>query len=179
MFEETRKKIGIYFARIFVNRHKMQEMNFSRIFSKANSALVIIPENLEERKIAIPFLSHMQTKFAGNKLTIVINESIKDVPSTIARSKVIILEKDQRNFFFLPGGFEIKELFLRRYDCVVDLNYQLEPAAAYICKSINSPLKVGFVKEHSDSFYNFQINAQKNNNIRLRYEQLFRTLKMF
>lgn len=179
MFEETRKNLGLYFARVFMNRHKMGQVEFSKIYSQSKSALLIFPEKSEDRKTALPFLTQMQTKFSGNKLTVVINDSIKDVPTTVARSKIIVITREQRNFFFLPKGMEINDLLKKQFDCVVDLNVDLEPAAAYICKGVRAQLKVGFVKEHSDVFYNFQIKPTERTNMRQRYEQLFKTLTMF
>ena len=179
MFETTRRNIGLFFARAVLFNRKTQQVNFSKIFSKAVSALVIIPERADERKTALSFLSQMQTKFNGNRLTVVINDSVKDVPTTVARSKVIIVEKEHRNFFFLPNHHEIKDLLTRKFDCIVDLNMQLEPVAAYLCKGIDAPLKVGFAKEHGDVFYNFQVNISQQRNAALRYEQMFKMLSMF
>ncbi|MBW7889276.1 MAG: hypothetical protein H3C35_13120 [Bacteroidetes bacterium] len=157
----------------------MPQVEFSRIFSTAKSALLILPEKADERKTALPFLTQMQTKFSGNNLTVVVNNSIKDIPTTVARSKVVIISREQRNFFFLPRSLELSELFKKQFDCVIDLNIALEPAATFICKKIRSQLKIGFVKEHSDVFYNFQINPNEKTTMRQRYEQLFKTLTMF
>ncbi len=179
MFETTRRNLGLFFARTFLFNRKTKQINFSKIFTKASSALVIIPENPEERKTALSFLSQMQMKFNGNRLTIIISDSVKDVPTTVARSKVIVVEKDHRNFFFLPNHREVKELLSRKFDCIVDLNTTLEPVAAYLCKGVDAPLKVGFAKEHGDVFYNFQINITQPRNVALRYEQMFKTLSMF
>jgi hypothetical protein len=154
-------------------------MSFSNSFSQAQNAMVIVPENPEYRTVVMPILTLLQNKFQGTRLTLVVNETFRNLATSFVRSTVVTLRDEHLNFFFLPKRSEVNRLLMQKFDIVVDLNIRLVPSAAYLVRGANAPLKVGFLKEHADAYYNFQFNAGTNRNIRSRYEQLFRTLSMF
>ncbi len=179
MFEQQRRNLGIAVTRVLIRGKKAKPMSFSNSFSKAKTAIVIIPENPEQRSVVTQTIILLQNKFQGNKLTLVVNEGHRNFSSTINRSNVTTLKKEHLNFLYLPKKNEIKNLLTQKFDLLVDLNFSLNPSAAYICRSINAPLKVGFSQKNADDYYNFQFTAAPNRNARARYEQLFRTLSMF
>lgn len=158
---------------------RSKPISFSGSFSNAKTALVIIPENPEQRSVVAQTLILLQNKFQGNKLTLVVQEGHRNFSNTLNRSNVTTIKNDQLNYFFLPKKKEISSLLLQKFDVVVDLNFSLVPAAAYLCRAVSAPLKVGFAQQDADGFYNFQFNALPNKSAKLRYEQLFRTLSMF
>jgi hypothetical protein len=178
MFEAKRRKLGIIFTRM-ISRTKESPMSFSNSFSNAKTALVIIPENSEQRSVVAQMLILLQNKFQGNKLTFVVNEGSRNFSNTLNRSNVTTIKNEHLNFFFLPKKNEVANLLNQKFDIVVDLNLSLVPSAAYLCRHINSPLKVGFSQDHADEYYNFQFKAAPNRNTKTKYEQLFKTLSMF
>jgi ADP-heptose:LPS heptosyltransferase len=179
MFEETRKKIGLTLTRFFFRKKAGKPMSFSTSFSRANTALVIVPENDHHRSVALPMLTLLQNKFQGNKLTLVVNDRYKELANPFARSVIVPVLKEQLNFFFLPRKSAFQRVLNQKYDVVVDLNLSLAPTGAYFLRGSNAQLKVGFTQQHADAYYNFQFNSAPNRNPKARYEQLFRTLSMF
>lgn len=179
MFEDTRRKIGLALTRLFVNRKESKSISFSNIFTGARTALVIIPENANHRSVILPTLTLLQNKFQGNKLTIIVNDTFRELSTPFTRSTVVPVTKDQVNFFFLPKKSVFQRVLNQRYDVVVDLNFTLEPTGAFFSRTINAPLKVGFSQPYADAYYNFQFATAPNRNPKMRYEQLFRTLSMF
>lgn len=179
MFEETRKNIGIAITRFLFRNKDDKPVVFSNIFSRAQTAMVILPENPDYRNFIMPVLSMLQNKFQGTRLTLVANEQCRNLTTSFVRSTVVTIRNDQLNFFFLPKRSEVSRLLSQKFDLLLDLNIAQYPTAAYLCRSVNAPLKVGFMKENADSYYNFQYNSGANRNIRSRYEQLFKTLSMF
>lgn len=179
MFEEQRRKFGITLTRIFSRNSVEKPVSFSNSFTNAKTALVIIPESAEARSVVAQMIILLQNKFQGNKLTLVVNEGHRNFSNTINRSSVTTIKNENLNYFFLPKKGEIAALLNQRFDLLLDLNFSLVPSAAYLCRKINAPIKVGFTQEHADAYYNFQFNAAPNRNAKMRYEQLFRTLSMF
>lgn len=179
MFEQQRRNFGITLTRLFSGRKDGKLMSFSNSFSNARTAVVIIPENPEQRSVVAQTIILLQNKFQGNKLTLVVSEGNRSFANTLNRSNVTTIKNDHLNYFFLPKKNEISSLLSQRFDLLVDLNLSLVPFSAYLCRHINAPLKVGFAQEHADIYYNFQFNAAPNRNAKMRYEQLFRTLSMF
>lgn len=179
MFEQQRRKFGITLTRFFSRQRDAKPMSFSNSFSNAKTAVVIIPENPEQRSVVAQTIILLQNKFQGNKLTLVVSEGNRSFANTINRSNVTTIKNDHLNYFFLPRKNDISPLLNQRFDLLVDLNLSLVPFSAYLCRHINAPLKVGFAQDHADVYYNFQFNAAPNRNLKMRYEQLFRTLSMF
>ncbi len=179
MFQETRRTIGILLARLFIGRKEAKTMSFSTVFTGARTALVIIPENATHRSVVLPTLTLLQNKFQGNRLTIIVNDTFRDLANPFNRSTIVPVAKDHVNFFFLPKKTAFQRVLNQRYDVVVDLNLSLVPTGAYFSRKVNAPVKVGFTQENADAFYNFQFSAAPNRSPKVRYEQLFRTLSMF
>ncbi|MFA6468125.1 MAG: hypothetical protein WCW35_04445 [Bacteroidota bacterium] len=179
MFEKQRKNLGLALTRIVFRGKKAKPMSFSGSFSNAKTALVIIPESPEQRSVVAQTIILLQNKFQGNRLTLVVNDGNRSFSNTLNRSNVTTIKNENLNFFFLPKKSEINSLLNQKFDLLLDLNLSLVPSSAYLCRSINAPLKVGFSQEHADTYYNFQFNAAPNRNAKMRYEQLFRTLSMF
>jgi hypothetical protein len=179
MFEEKRRKFGIILTRLKSRTKEPKTMSFSNSFTNAKTALVIIPENSEQRSVVAQMLILLQNKFQGNNLTFVVNEGHRNFSNTLNRSNVTTIRNKHLNFFYLPKKNEITSLLHQKFDLVLDLNFSLVPSAAYLCRNINAPLKIGFSQNHADAYYNFQFNAAPNRNAKTKYEQLFRTLSMF
>jgi hypothetical protein len=179
MFEEKRRKFGLILTRLISQAKEAKPMSFSNSFTNAKTALVIIPENSEQRSVVSQMIILLQNKFQGNKLTFVVNEVNRNLSSTLNRSNVTTIKNEHLNFFFLPKRTEMAFLLNQKFDIVLDLNFSLVPSAAYLCRQINAPLKVGFSQAHADAYYNFQFNAAPNRNAKTKYEQLFKTLSMF
>lgn len=179
MFENVRQSIGIKVARMRFRKNVPPQTDFTHSFSNARSALVIVPENSEHRAMAIPLLTSLQNKFRGNRLTIVIHDSFRDLAGSLAHCNVIALRKEHRGFFFLPKRSVVKDIARQEYDLALDLNIPMVLTAAYLCRITKAVLKVGFVKEKSDLFYNFQMNVSPQANPRAQYERLLQTMTMF
>lgn len=179
MFEEQRRNLGLALTRILSRGNTGKPVSFSNSFTNAKTAVVIIPESAELRTVVAQMIILLQNKFQGNKLTLVVNEGHRNFSNTINRSNVTTIKNDQLNFFFLPKKSEFTLLLNQKFDLLLDLNFSLVPSAAFLCRNINAPIKVGFTQEHADAYYNFQFNAAPNRNAKMRYEQLFRTLSMF
>lgn len=179
MFEQQRRKMGIALTRIVHRTRADKPLSFSNTFSNAKTALVIIPESAEQRSVVAQMIILLQNKFQGNRLTLVVGEGHRNFSNTINRSNVTTIKNDQLNFFYLPKKSEFSSLLNQKFDLLLDLNFSLVPSAAFLCRTVNAAVKVGFTQEHADAYYNFQFNAAPNRNAKMRYEQLFRTLSMF
>ncbi|HTR80317.1 MAG TPA: hypothetical protein VMM58_01725 [Bacteroidota bacterium] len=179
MLESTRQRVGIALADFHFRKQTYAQTEFTRVYSDAHTALVIVPENSEHRALAIPLLTSLQNKFRGNKMTIVIYDSFRDLSSSLAHCEVFPMTKSNIGFFYLPKKKAVQRLSRQRFDVVFDLNIPMVLPAAYLCRSVNARLKVGFAKEDGDKFYNFQLKTSYPLSPQRSFEQLLRTMAMF
>lgn len=179
MFLKQRRKIGFLLAQMRFRRRPAESVGFSRAFSDATTALVIVPTEQNERAFAIPFLRSLQQKFKGNKLTVVSLDSTRDLSVALGPCSVFPLHREQLTMFQIPRKVGIEHLLRRRYDIALDLNTTFDLPAAYLCRSVSASYSIGFAKEHGDTFYNFQFRTSPQRNLQTRYAQLLHTLAMF
>ena len=179
MLEASRLRIGLALAGFHFRKHSYQQTEFTKIYSNARTALVIVPEDNEHRVLAIPLLTSLQNKFRGNKMTVVIYDSFRDLSSSLAQCDVFPITKNNIGFFYLPKRKAVQRLIRQKFDVVFDLNIPMVLPAAYLCRSVDAGLKVGFVKENGDKFYNFQLKTSQQMSPQRSFEQLLRTMAMF
>lgn len=179
MMESSRLRIGLALADFHFRKHAYPQTEFTNLYSNARTALVIVPENGEHRALAIPLLTSLQNKFRGNKMTIVIYDSFRDLSSSLAHCDVFPMTKENIGFFYLPKKRAVQKLSRQKFDVVFDLNIPMVLPAAYLCRSVNAALKVGFAKEYGDKYYNFQLKTSHQLSPQRSFEQLLRTMAMF
>ena len=179
MMESSRLRIGLALADFHFRKHAYPQTEFTKLYSNARTALVIVPENGEHRALAIPLLTSLQNKFRGNKMTIVVYDSFRDLSSSLALCDVFPMTKESISFFYLPKKRAVQKLSRQKFDVVFDLNIPMVLPAAYLCRSVNATLKVGFAKENGDKYYNFQLKTSHQMSPQRSFEQLLRTMAMF
>jgi ADP-heptose:LPS heptosyltransferase len=179
MFLKQRRSIGLVLARMRFRKQQVEQLTFSHAFSDAKSALVIVPVDRTERSQAIPFLRSLQQKFKGNKLTVVSLDSTRDLSSALSQCSMFPVHEKSLTWFQLPRRETVEHLYRQKFDIALDLNTTFELAAAYICRSVDAVYHIGFAKEHSDTFYNFQFRTSPQKNPQTRYAQLLQVLAMF
>ena len=177
MLEPLRKKVGLWFAKFRFRNQGDAVQYFTRAFSRAGSALVLLPEDPSRVKAASELLSILSRRFRGSRLTVLVGEHIQTIPSGLRTPNFIRLYRDAINKFFLPSTHVIAEIKRSDYDVAIDLNLDLVLPYAYICRASNARIRVGFVKESSDIFYNFQIKSRGDHPS--PYSYLTECLEMF
>ena len=177
MFKALRKRSGLWFVKFhFRNRHDTVQ-DFTTALSRAKRALVLLPDDPASAKEAEELLSILGHRFDGSRLTILLGEHIHSVPRSLRAPNFIRLYQEAINEFFLPKKYFVEQVKRREYDVAIDLNIDLVLPYAYLCKVSSARIRVGFVKESSDIFYNFQIKSRGNRHSPYRY--LAECLEMF
>lgn len=157
MFENLKKKISLYlFRKNFLKKRTSEIINFNKFFSASKNFILIAPENHEELtdlKLVSEFLLD-----SGKTITIIINESLRNyLPESLKTSMITysILDKTR---FSLPSKDITGKLEEKRWDVAIDLNTTNEIFSGALINCINCDFRIGFSKENSDLYYNFQVN---------------------
>ena len=177
MFEALRKKTGLWFTKFHFRNRRDRPQDFTTALSGAEYALVLLPEDPKSAEAAEELLSILGHRFHGPRLTVLLGEHIHSVPRTLRTPNFVRLYRDGVNKFFLPRRHVVEEIRRKEYDVAIDLNLDLVLPYAYICKASDAKVRVGFVKDSSDVFYNFQINSRGDPCS--PYQYLAECLKMF
>jgi len=74
---------------------------------------------------------------------------------------------------------KIRSLCTQKFDCLIDLNPRADLAAFYLCRRLDAPLRIGFVKPGSDAFYNLVFAARSEDAFESRLDGLWIFLRSF
>ncbi len=78
----------------------------------------------------------------------------------------------------LPTRHLIEKVSEMPFNVAIDLNRKDSLFHNYIANIVKAPLKIGFVKNDSDKFYNFQV-INHGDNPEISYQNFLNCLKMF
>lgn len=180
MLDDVRKNIGILIAGLQGRRLRAKQMNFRGAYTKARTALFIMPPEEEHRTLALLVLQKAQHQFKGNALTVLTSGEVsRTISGKLQQCMMVPVHEEQINYFFLPKKSLLMRLQEKKYDVIVDLHFSVTPLAASVCAHLDAPLKAGFCSPQSDALYNFQLQTPAVRHPKLRYEQLLTTLAMF
>ncbi len=179
MFNTVRKKLGFLYTKIYFKHERDAITDFTRAISNARVALVLLPNDQREFQFARSIVPSLQKKFKGNRLTVVVPEQVKDPMRDVYLCEIIRVHEHDLNPLFLPKENLRRRIREKNYDVAVDLNIQLHLPSAFLCKESRSKVRIGIIKQHADTFYNFQLRTDTTGSAKIIYDHLFNCLAMF
>ena len=176
MITNIKDNLAEYLVKKKFSQKQNSEKNFQNFFSESKKILILLPTTktslIEEVIEIIKF-------FAIHKKELFIIQS-KDqfsfLPNDFKYSSLIINEED-KTAIGLPNKELVKRVKKHTFDLIVDLNRDSDLFSIALANIPLADFRVGFVKNDSDFYYNFQIpneiNPEKS------YRNLLNSLRMF
>jgi ADP-heptose:LPS heptosyltransferase len=174
MLKRLRERIGLQIARFRFRKEKGDIIQFTRAVSTARKALVILPQSQREFFMASTVLQSL-----AEKLECVLVGETALLGKVNGQFRLINIEPTEIDRFFLPKRALVQKIVEEKYDLAIDLNLQFRLAPAYLCREARSNIRAGFVKDGSDTFYNFQVHVNQTDNAQFQYERMLTCLQMF
>ena len=168
--------IAKYKVNKIINNHIIDEMDFSSLFEKSYSFLVIMPDEEVDFHHAIYVLKYLNEE--SKHATIMTKDYRVSLINPKLRPNVIEYEIRDISKIKLPTKKLISKLSEKNFDVVIDLNRKENLFYSCAVSQVNSAVKIGFEKKNSDKFYNFQI-AYKGIDPKEAYKYLVNCLQMF
>jgi ADP-heptose:LPS heptosyltransferase len=158
-------------------RYPNEVISFTDALAKTDHALIILPLTPTTQSPA-PVIEFVRSRFPEDHITLVAEEH--DTGSTVMVPHGVHVRLSARNvdWMFRPSSDILGRVTAQTYDLAVDLNLDFLLPSAYICRASNARVRVGFVRERADLFYNFQMQPDGAQRGAL-YERLAACLKMF
>ncbi len=174
MFENLKKKITEFIALNGVKKIVDLEKDFNKFFSKSKKILLILPTVQEDVNHSIELYSQLKLKGKDIKLLRIAPVKISDLNTV----EIVNLMETDFSRLNLPNKDFFKRINSTKFDIVIDLERTNNLISGYITKKINADFKVGFKKENSDLYYNFQVTNSVINS-EISYRNLLNSLLMF
>jgi hypothetical protein len=155
---------------------EFSQRNFSSIFAKTYSFLVLMPANESDFRFVFPILEYLREQ----RKNIVVMTYDYRVSLLQPYFKTNAIEHGLRDEtkLNLPSKKLLDKVSSMRFDVVIDANREEILYYSYVAKSLNSQVKIGFARSDSDKYFNLQV-INKQNDPEASYKNLLDCLKMF
>jgi len=176
MISNIKNKIGILFAKRKFIRGQKNGKSFQNFFFEAKEVLIILP-NLENNFIE-EVIKIIRFVYIHKKKIFIIYKSgnQKYLPTDFEYSSHEISKIDKTKFE-LPTKELADKIKKYTFDIVIDLNLKNDLFSSALANIPLSDFRIGFIKNKSDLFYNFQIPSEINSE--KSYRNLLNSLRMF
>ena len=176
MFNAIKNKISNFVVKRKFLKKERTEINFNGFYSKSVRFLIILPSDeidFKNADLVIKYLLNHQKSVS----LFCIAHRVNTIPE---KEKYHVISYDIKDVtkLELPHPNYLEKLNLQDYDIVVDLNLKNNIFCSAFTNFVDSKFRIGFIKENSDKYYNFQIQNDENNP-ELSYRNLLNSLEMF
>jgi hypothetical protein len=169
------QKFFLYIAKLRSEVKGKKIINFTQAFQRARYIVVIMPREKEQFMIAYDLLKDIPGKY---NITVIATSNFKEY-FTIKRYRYVEITKDDVSIFGLPKKNFIRKLSLFRYDVAIDMSFNFDLFNAWLCQELNAGIKIGFKRDDSDLFYNFQLAIKRDTDLRSAYHGIIGSLSIF
>lgn len=179
MFETTRLKIGIAYARFHFRTAREPIVRFTEAITQARRPIVFLPESTSEASSIESILKFLAQRFHTSKVTLVARKEVVSSLPDHRGFSILTFTPDELDALFLPRQELLRKMKKSTFDVALDLNVRFALPSSYLCRASEAPLRISFVKPYADSFYNFQIQTGQSSNLTQVYSQLLKCIEMF
>jgi hypothetical protein len=179
MLENLRLHIGTSYTRFHFRTARDPIVRFTEAITQARRPLVFLPELSSEASVIGGVLKFLAERFHTSKVFLVARKNVVPFLPDLRGFNVIIFNEDELNTWYVPRGDLLRKMKKSTFDLALDLNVRFALPSSFLCRASQAPLRIGFVKEYADTFYNFQVQSGPPNNPTQAYTQLLKCIEMF
>jgi hypothetical protein len=179
MLEKLRLHVGTSYARFHFRTKRDPIVRFTEAISQARRPVVFLPEISSEASVIEGVLKYLGTRFHTSKVTLVARKGVVPYLPDLRGFNVVTFGEEELSAWYVPRSDLLRKMKKSTFDVALDLNIRFALPSSYLCRASQAPLRIGFVKQYADSFYNFQVQTEPSNNLTQVYSQLVKCIEMF
>jgi hypothetical protein len=147
--------------------------------SRSRRALVLLPERPIDGAVTARLIEYVQHRFAPAATVIMVRDDLRSTLPEPVATRAQTYTREEISSFFTPRSSLLRKLRTGTFDIAFDLNREFSLPSAFLCRASSAPLRVSFLKENADRFYNFQVRTTNDAPPAQAYDHLLRCLDMF
>ncbi len=156
--------------------HKFNELDFSKVFKRSYSYLVIMPTDEKDFWHACQVLNFL--KEAKKNVIAMTNDFRISLLPTPFKVNAVDHGINDKTKLELPSKKFLNRLQKMQFDAVIDTNRQPILFYNFVANFVNAPVRIGFSWKNADQYFNLQIVNNKAES-EISYQNLLNCLKMF
>jgi hypothetical protein len=177
MFDAARVRIGLWYSRFHFRKSKDGLLEFTDAIRRSKRALVVLPPTARDPASLQWILRYLVDRFGGS-LIVVARQELSSWLAADKRCEILSYGDDDVRGWFTPGVGLLRKLKKSTFDVAVDLNPDFDLFSAFVCRASLAPVRVGFVHDNADVFFNLQIRVGKESGVAGAYRSFLRCLEM-
>ena len=166
-------RLIIFFWKIFgkiKNIRLKNGLNWSN--NKNNKILIVFPIDEASFRVACyTFRDLGKNNINNQQFIFIVREDLKDL-FHLQFGYTLYIKYVNQSFRIIEEKSLIHVLKQNIFDCIIDLNPYFQLSISKFISLLNSNIKVGFVSEFSDEFYNVQLDVSKSGVIEKGFKQI-------
>jgi hypothetical protein len=179
MLGKLRLHIGISYARFHFRTARDPIVRFTEAFSQARRLVVFLPEVSAEASVIEGVLKFLGERFHTSKVVLVARKDVVPYLPDLRGFNVVTFGEEELSTWYVPHTDLLRKMKKSTFDVALDLNIRFALPSSFLCRASQAPLRIGFVKQYADSFYNFQVQTEPSSNLTQVYSQLLKCIEMF
>lgn len=176
MFEIIKNKIAHFILKRKYIKIKTSVTSFNQFFTKTRDCLILMPNDETDFNHSLNFLKFLISH--GKQVSICLAEHKYSILPSKKDFNTITFGQEDFTKLKLPHNSFIQRIKDRSYDSVIDLSRSEDLFLIAVSLAVPAKFKIGFEKENSDKYYNFQVKNNKRNS-EISYINLVNSLQMF
>jgi hypothetical protein len=179
MLESFRYRVGLAYARFHYRTSEEQILRWTGAISSSRKALLFLPEQSNDAAALRSAAAYFMRRYSAGNLLIVARVDVASQLILDRHAQVQTFAPTDLTYWFLPRRELTRILKKSTFDIAIDLNVGVALPSAFLCRASNARVRVGFVKPHADTFYNFQVQPHRVTSFGTAATTLINCLQMF
>jgi hypothetical protein len=174
-----RNSISEMRVRFFINPFRTTDpVDFKKTLKKSSRLLVVMPA-LENHRILPKTLKQLEAAFPSSRFTWIHPGASAGREKQGPDHPVLFLHLKKQTLGQLRKSQVLSGLDREPFDALLDLDPEFSLVGIYLAKRRRFPISIGFVKPHSNRYYNIQYKAAQESTYDEKLAGLFRFIKSF
>ena len=179
MFEGLRLKAGLVYTRFHFRKQAEQVIRWTGAVSGARRALLIMPESIQDATAVRSVAEYFAKRFSPGNLVVVARADVARQFTLDRGVQLITVAPADISTWYLPRRELTQKLKKSTFDIAIDMNLDVMLPSAFLCRASEARIRIGFDKQHADTFYNFQVRPNPATTFGAACNRLIDCLKMF
>lgn len=160
MKKSLRMKIGYRLRSLRKPVFQYDPVRFSADGKGVNSVLIILPDQMEEYRIAHHYFKSIQDEHPEIRFAFLVLSAAIAKSAESAKNGFITISEDDLDRWSLPNQSFIQKVYSSSYDAVINLSSRSNLITDWIMRFAKSPIRIGYHPQKESQVYNLLIERK-------------------
>jgi len=176
MQNSMRMKIGTWLRSLRKPMMDHHPVRFSVDGKGVQSLLIILPDQLEEYRVARHVFKSIQQEHPDISFHFIVPTAEFIEPAPSSGNGILLITEENLDRWHLPNQAFIDSVYSRNYDVVINLSARSNLVVDWIMRFAKSPIRIGYHSSNESHNYNLLIERKSRASLEKTYLHIQRIL---